>query len=48
VHQLTTALNSGISDHVELNRLGEELKTLSETLEEKTMRWLELSDKVNS
>jgi ATP-binding cassette subfamily F protein uup len=48
VQQLTSALNSGISDHVELNRLGEELKTLSETLEEKTMRWLELSDKVNS
>jgi ATP-binding cassette subfamily F protein uup len=47
VQQLTSTLNSGISDHIELNRLGEELKKASEMLEEKTLRWLELSDKVN-
>ncbi len=47
VQQLTDELNSGISDHVELNRLGEELKKQSEMLEEKTIRWLELSEKVN-
>ena len=46
LQQLTHELNSGISDHVELNRLGEELKTLNEMLEEKTMRWLELSEKI--
>jgi ATP-binding cassette subfamily F protein uup len=47
LQQLTHELNSGISDHVELNRLGEELKTLNEMLEEKTMRWLELSEKIH-
>jgi ATP-binding cassette subfamily F protein uup len=46
IQQLTDELNSGISDHVELNRLGEELKKLSDMLEEKTMRWLELSEKI--
>ena len=43
---LTEELNSGISDHVELNRLGAELKKISDSLEEKTMRWLELSEKI--
>jgi ATP-binding cassette subfamily F protein uup len=47
VQQLTNELNSGIADHVELNRLGEELKKLSDSLEEKTMRWLELSEKIS-
>jgi ATP-binding cassette subfamily F protein uup len=47
VQQLTSELNSGIADHVELNRLGEELKKLSDSLEEKTMRWLELSEKIS-
>ncbi|MFN5370318.1 MAG: ABC transporter C-terminal domain-containing protein, partial [Bacteroidia bacterium] len=46
VQQLTSELNSGIADHVELNRLGDELKKLSDSLEEKTMRWLELSEKI--
>jgi hypothetical protein len=27
--------------------LGEELKKLSDSLEEKTMRWLELSEKIS-
>jgi len=43
---LTEELNNGISDHVELNRLGGELKKISDSLEEKTMRWLELSEKI--
>lgn len=47
VQQLTGELNSGISDHMELNRLGEELKKLSDLLEEKTLRWLELSEKLS-
>jgi ATP-binding cassette subfamily F protein uup len=46
IQQLTNELNSGISDHMELNRLGGELKKISELLEEKTIRWLELSEKV--
>ena len=46
VQHLTNELNSGIADHVELNRLGEELKKVSDMLEEKTMRWLELSEKL--
>ena len=39
-------MNSGISDHVRLKEISEEVKTLTETLEQKSMRWLELAEKM--
>jgi ABC transport system ATP-binding/permease protein len=43
---LAAEMNSGISDHVRLKEISEEVKTLTETLEQKTMRWLELAEKM--
>ncbi|MEL7587705.1 MAG: ABC-F family ATP-binding cassette domain-containing protein [Prolixibacteraceae bacterium] len=42
---LMDALNSGMLPHDELNRKSQRFTTLSATLEEKEMRWLELSEK---
>lgn len=41
---LSEKINSGITDHVELEKLAKELKDVSDDLEEKEMRWLELSE----
>ncbi len=41
---LTAKLNSGISDHVELQKISQEITVLSNQIEEKSMRWLELSE----
>ncbi len=41
---LTSQLNSGISEHQQLIKLGEEIKRLDEMIESKTLRWLELSE----
>jgi len=41
---LTTKLNSGITDHVELQKIAQEITDLSNQIEEKSMRWLELSE----
>jgi ATP-binding cassette subfamily F protein uup len=43
---LAAEMNSGISDHVRLKEISEEVKTLTETLEQKSMRWLELAEKM--
>jgi ATP-binding cassette subfamily F protein uup len=41
---LTSRLNSGITDHVELQKIAQEITDLSNQIEEKSMRWLELSE----
>ena len=43
---LAAEMNSGISDHVRLKEISEEVKALTETLEQKSMRWLELAEKM--
>lgn len=43
---LAAEMNSGISDHVRLKEISEEVKILTETLEQKSMRWLELAEKM--
>ncbi len=42
--ELTSELNSGISDHQQLQKLAEEIKKLDEKIDAKTLRWLELSE----
>ena len=42
---LVDQLNAGISDHEELMRISREIEQITEDLEEKEMRWLELSEK---
>ncbi|MBN8575969.1 MAG: ABC-F family ATP-binding cassette domain-containing protein [Cytophagales bacterium] len=41
---LTNQLNSGLTDHLQLQELATQIKRLSTELDEKTMRWLELSE----
>ncbi|MEQ9425028.1 MAG: ABC-F family ATP-binding cassette domain-containing protein [Cyclobacteriaceae bacterium] len=41
---LIDKLNSGTTDHQELEQLGKELEQINAQLEEKEMRWLELSE----
>ncbi|NJM26525.1 MAG: ABC-F family ATP-binding cassette domain-containing protein, partial [Bacteroidia bacterium] len=41
---LTEQFNSGITDHVALQTLSTDIQTVASALDEKTMRWLELSD----
>lgn len=41
---LTAKLNSGITDHTQLQSWSEEIKKLTDSIEVKTTRWLELSD----
>jgi len=43
----TELLNSGISDHEQLGKLANEIATLNAELESKTMRWLELAEKLD-
>ncbi len=42
--ELNEKLNSGISDHEELMKISEEMGLISDELDEKEMRWLELSE----
>ena len=42
--RLEDELASGVTDYNEIQRISDALKELSEELEEKTMRWLELQD----
>lgn len=42
--ELTEFMNSGVTDHEELLAKGAELQEVIDTLEEKEMRWLELSE----
>ncbi|MDA0197014.1 MAG: ABC-F family ATP-binding cassette domain-containing protein [Bacteroidetes bacterium] len=41
---LVEKLNSGLTDHIELEKLSKQLEALSEELEDMEMRWLELSE----
>ena len=43
----TAKLNSGISDHQELQKISQEITLLSSQIEEKSMRWLELSELIS-
>ncbi len=43
---LSTQLNSGITDHSELSRISAKISALSEALELKSLRWLELGEKM--
>ena len=42
--ELTEKLNSGISDHVELQKIAQKIAYVSNQIEEKSFRWLELSE----
>jgi ABC transport system ATP-binding/permease protein len=42
--ELTTTLNSGITDHQRLQELSGQVQQVNDTIEEKTLRWLELSE----
>ncbi|TAH24801.1 MAG: ABC transporter ATP-binding protein [Cytophagales bacterium] len=44
--QTTEELNSGISDHQQIALLAKKLKELSNEIESKTERWIELSEKI--
>ena len=44
----TTELNSGISSHERLMELSESLQDLNKQIEEKTLRWMELEEKINA
>jgi len=46
VKGLSDKMNNGISDHVELQKLAKEIAELSAQIDEKTMRWLELGEKM--
>jgi ATP-binding cassette subfamily F protein uup len=43
---LTEKLNSGISDHVELQKIAQKIAYVSNQIEEKSFRWLELSERI--
>jgi ABC transport system ATP-binding/permease protein len=42
--ELSNQLNSGISDHQQLQKLSQEIRQLDEKIDIKTLRWLELSE----
>jgi ATP-binding cassette subfamily F protein uup len=42
--KLSEELNSGITDHTRLQQLATDIKAITERIEEKTLRWLELSE----
>ncbi len=42
--ELTSTLNSGITDHQRLQELSGQVQQVNDTIEEKTLRWLELSE----
>lgn len=44
VQKLTIELNSGITDHTKLSEIALEIKEVKDKVDEKTLRWLELSD----
>lgn len=44
--ELEVKINSGISDHIKLVELGQQLQTTTESIEQKTARWLELAEQI--
>lgn len=45
--ELTSLLNSGTTDHQQLQKWSDEIKTASEAIDQKTLRWLELSELID-
>src|SRR5690606_31155225 len=41
---LTAALSAGVTDHREIQKLSNDIKVISDSIEEKTFRWLELAE----
>ena len=48
VETLTSELNSGITDHTKLSDIAIKIKDLKDEIDSKTMRWLELTDLIES
>ena len=46
IGELTKKLNGGFTDHIELQKISAEISKFTEELEHKTLRWLELSEKM--
>ncbi|WP_276346059.1 ABC-F family ATP-binding cassette domain-containing protein [Daejeonella sp. JGW-45] len=44
VVKLTERLNSGITDHIELSEIATAIQAKKESIDDKTLRWLELTD----
>ena len=44
--ELTEKLNGGIADHVELQKIAQKIAYVSNQIEEKSFRWLELSERI--
>ncbi|MFM2286239.1 MAG: hypothetical protein RLZZ543_1736, partial [Bacteroidota bacterium] len=44
--KLTEKLNSGLSDHQELQKIANEIAKISGEIDEKSMRWLELAERI--
>lgn len=44
--ELTEKLNSGVVDHVQLQKWSDEIQRLTQSIEAKTLRWMELSEMV--
>lgn len=44
INSLAVLLNSGLSDHAELSKLALEIQNAKNDLEEKTLRWMELTE----
>jgi ATP-binding cassette subfamily F protein uup len=42
--ELTSLLNSGTTDHQQLQKWSDEIKAASDSIDQKTLRWLELSE----
>lgn len=45
---LESELNSGISDHLHLHQISERMRDLVKLIEEKTIRWIELEEKLSA
>ena len=41
---LTTAISSGSTDHQELQKLSQEIQNITDEIEQKTLRWIELGE----
>ncbi|MFA6944647.1 MAG: ABC-F family ATP-binding cassette domain-containing protein, partial [Pedobacter sp.] len=48
IKELTLELNSGITDHGKLSDIATEIKKIKDNIDDKTLRWLELSDQKQS
>ena len=46
--ELEATMNSGLSDHIQLQELAVQVKKISEQVDQKTARWIELSELVES